>query len=218
MSTATATGDAAAAAAPKKGKKKLIIIIAAALLVVLAGGGTAVFMMKKKAAAEAAAAEEGEGDGEGAAKPKAKAQKAAKADPKAVPTFVPLDPFTVNLADRDAERYAQVGITLEIEDAKLGDQIKAFMPAIRNNILLAIADRTAAELQSREGKTALAERVKRETARALGYDVPEPAAAAQADDTAEEDAPKKKPKKKAKPADEADLPITAVHFSNFIVQ
>ncbi|MCK7493223.1 MAG: flagellar basal body-associated FliL family protein [Comamonadaceae bacterium] len=28
---------------------------------------------------------------------------------------MPLDPFTVNLADRDAERYAQVGITLEVE-------------------------------------------------------------------------------------------------------
>ena len=30
------------------------------------------------------------------------------------PAFVPLDPFTVNLADREAERYAQVGITLEL--------------------------------------------------------------------------------------------------------
>jgi hypothetical protein len=52
--------------------------------------------------------------------------------------FVPLDPFTVNLADRDAERYAQIGVTLEIEDAKVGDQIKAYMPAIRNNILMAM--------------------------------------------------------------------------------
>ena len=26
---------------------------------------------------------------------------------------MPLDPFTVNLADRDAERYAQIGITLD---------------------------------------------------------------------------------------------------------
>ena len=39
---------------------------------------------------------------------------AAKHDPKAVPTFVPLDPFTVNLADRDADRYAQIGVTLEL--------------------------------------------------------------------------------------------------------
>ena len=70
----------------------------------------------------------------------------------AAPVFVPLDPFTVNLADRQADRYAQVGITLEIEDAKTGDEIKAFMPAIRNNVLMAIGDRTAADLLGREGK------------------------------------------------------------------
>ena len=208
MSTATAPADAAAVA-PKKGKKKLIIIIAAVLLVVCAGGGAAVFMMKKKAQTEAEAAE-ADGD-EGHAKPKA----AAKHDPKAVPTFVPLDPFTVNLADREAERYAQVGITLEIDDAKLGDQIKNFMPAIRNNILLAIADRSAAELLGREGKAALAERIRRETSRALGVEVDEPGVDEHAD--ADEEKPKKKGKKKKKPP-EVVLPIKAVHFSNFIVQ
>ena len=75
---------------------------------------------------------------------------AAKHDPKAVPAFVPLDPFTVNLADRDAERYAQIGITLEIEDAKLADQIKNYMPAIRNNILMVLSHKTAGELLERE--------------------------------------------------------------------
>lgn len=82
------------------------------------------------------------------------------------PVFVPLDPFTVNLADRQADRYAQVGITLEIEDAKTGDEIKAFMPAIRNNVLMAIGDRTAADLLGREGKALLAERIRREASRA----------------------------------------------------
>jgi len=214
MSAATAASDAPAA--PKKGKKKLIIILAVVLLVVLGGGGGAFFMMKKKAAAEAEA--EGGEDGH-AAKPKAAA--AAKHDPKAAPTFVPLDPFTVNLADRDAERYAQVGITLEIEDPKLADQIKSFMPAIRNNILLAIADRTAAELLAREGKTALAEKVKRETSKALGFDVEEPddepAAKAKADAGHDDEDAKPRKKKKAKKS-EPELPIKAVHFSNFIVQ
>ena len=52
---------------------------------------------------------------------------------------MPLDPFTVNLADRDAERYAQVGMTLELADPKAADLLKAYMPAIRNNILLVLA-------------------------------------------------------------------------------
>ena len=88
------------------------------------------------------------------------------------------------------------------------------MPAIRSNVLLAMADRTAEELLARDGKKELARRIVRETSRALGYEVPpeEPAAAA----TEGDEPPKKKPKK-AKPA-EAELPIRAVHFSNFIIQ
>ena len=203
MSTATAD---VAAPAPAKGKKKLIIIIAAALLVVLVGGGAAMMLMKKK---HADADAEGEGDEH------APAAAVAKRDPKFVPVFVPLDPFTVNLADREAERYAQVGITLEIEDAKVGEQIKAYMPAIRNNILMAIADRSAADLMGRDGKQQLADRIKLETSKALGYEVSaEPAAAADEDD---EDKPKKKKKKAAKKAEPA-LPVKAVHFSNFIIQ
>lgn len=190
------------------GKKKLIIIIAVAVLV-LGGGGVGAMMMLKKKPADA---EEGADEGGG----KHAATAAAKRDPSHPPVFVPLDPFTVNLADREAERYAQVGITLEIDDPKTGDQIKAYMPAIRNQILMAIADRTAAELLGRDGKTQLAERVRRETARALGYDVPEDEApAAEAED---EGKPKKGAKKKAKKSAPPVLPIRAVHFSNFIIQ
>ena len=203
---------------PAKGKKKLIIIIVAVVALVLAGGGgAAVMMMKKKAAAEAEAEAEAEDGGEG----KAPAKAVAKLDPKAVPVFVPLEPFTVNLADRDAERYAQVGITLEVEDAKVGDQIKAYMPAIRNNILLALADRTAADLMGRDGKAKLAERVRQETSRALGYEVA--AAEPEADG---EDKPAKgdgkgdgKAKgKKKKSAEPPAVAVKAVHFSNFIIQ
>ena len=48
--------------------------------------------------------------------------------------------FTVNLADRDAERYAQLGVTLELDDTKTGDLVKAYMPAIRNKTVLHIMD------------------------------------------------------------------------------
>jgi flagellar FliL protein len=200
---------AAEAPPPAKGKKKLIIIIAVAALVLVGGGGAAVMMMKKKAAAEAEA-EEG---GDSKAAPKA----AAKHDPKAVPVFVPLEPFTVNLADRDAERYAQVGITLEIDDLKVGDQIKAYMPAIRNNILLALADRTAADLMGRDGKAKLAEKVRQETSRALGYEVPEEEPEADEEDKPAKGEGKAKAKKKKK-AEPPALPVKAVHFSNFIIQ
>jgi flagellar FliL protein len=206
--TATATEDATAAK-PAKGKKKLIIIIAAVLVLVLGGGGAAAVLMMKKSAAAAAAAEEADGE-DGESKP---AKAAAHRDPKVIPTFVPLDSFTVNLADQQADRFAQVGMTLEISDAKFADQIKTFMPAIRNNVLMAIADRTASELMGREGKTQLAERIRREVSRALGVDVGEEPAHAE-EGAAEGSAAKPKKKKHVAP----ELPVTAVHFSNFIIQ
>ncbi len=220
MSAAPAAAQAEAL--PAKGKKKLIIIIATAVLVLGGGGGAAMVLLKKKVDPDAEGAEDH-------APAKGAAQAAgAKRDPKAVPVFVPLDPFTVNLADRTAERFAQVGVTLELEDAHFGDQIKNYMPAIRNNILMVIADRTAGELMGREGKAKLAERIRRAASRALGVEVDEldeddaAGATATATTTATADAEaeaetKAKPKKKKKKA-EVSLPIKAVHFSNIIIQ
>ncbi len=199
---------AAEAPPPAKGKKKLIIIIvAAAAIVLLGGGGGAFFVMKKKAAAEVEAEADG---GEAPVAAKAPAA-AAKKDPKALPVFVPLEPFTVNLADRNADRYAQIGVTLEVEDNLTADQIKNYMPAVRNNILMLLADRTAAELMGRDGKAKLAERMRKETLRALGFEIVEES---EAEDTGEAEAKPKKKKKKAEPA----LPVKSVHFSNFIIQ
>ena len=201
---AAAPAPEAPAPAPAKGKKKLILIIAAVVLVLAGGGVAALLVMKKNTAAASAEAEDSPADAP------AKAQ--ITHDPKTVPTFVPMDPFVVNLADRGTERYAQVGLTLEVDDPKTADRIKVFLPAIRNNILLTIGDRTAGELLGREGKAKLADKIRFETARALGYEVPDEAAAADDEDT---EASKKKSKKKPAPA---ALPIKAVHFSNFIIQ
>lgn len=201
------TAAVAPAAAPAKGKKKLIIIITAAVLAVVALGGVGAVLLLKKPAAEL----DDEHAEEGGASETADA--APKIDPKKPPAFVPLDTFTVNLADRDAERFAQVGITLEVTDAATADMVKNFMPAVRNNILLAIADRTSEELLQRDGKQQLAERVLQETSRALGYATPGPGPAKATAGAADEASKKKRSKPKA-----VELPVKAVHFSNFIIQ
>jgi flagellar FliL protein len=208
----SAAPAAEAAAPPAKGKKKLIIMVAAAVLVLGGGGGAAMVLMKKKVDPDVEVTDE-------QAPAKAAHAPAAKHDPKAVPVFVPLDPFTVNLADRNAERFAQVGVTLEIEDTHIGDQIKAYMPAIRNNILMTIADRTAVELMGREGKAKLAERIRRAASRGLGVEVDDIDDDEDAAADADAEAPAKaKPKKKKKKPVEVSLPIKAVHFSNIIIQ
>lgn len=198
----TATAEAVAPPPPKfGGKKKLIIIIAAALLVVIAGGGAALFLIKKKAKA----AEE-EGDEPVAEAQADKDEPAHKDDKKHPPIFVPLDPFTVNLADRDAERYAQIGVTLEIDDPKVGEELKTYMPAIRNNILMLLAHKTAGELLTREGKLKLMREIRRETMTPLGYDLD-----VDADDNTRANGRKKK-------RVEVVYPVKAVHFANIIIQ
>ena len=202
---------------PKSGKKKkLIVIIAAVLVLVLAGGGTTVFMLKKKAAAAAAAEEAADEDG--SAKP---AHSAAKDGHRTPPTFLPMDPFVVNLADREADRFAQIGITLEVDDAKFAEEMKAYMPAIRNGILMVLAHKTSQQLLERSGKEALAAEIMREAVRPMGIEVEDAAEAATdavAKDSAKTEAEETpKAKKKHKKAAEHN-PVQKVHFSSFIIQ
>ncbi|MEY4765340.1 MAG: hypothetical protein RI907_2013 [Pseudomonadota bacterium] len=211
MSAAPAAAPAEGEA-PKKGNKKLIIIIAAVAVLLLGGGGAAFFMMKKKAAEaeEAAAAEDG---GDDHAKPAKVAKKPdhKKDEHAAPPAFVPLDPFVVNLSDKESERYAQVGVTLQVDDAKMADEMKVYMPAIRNAILLILSHKSSADLLTTEGKVKLADEIRREAARAMGYEVEDPE-----DEEEAEHTPKKKKKKKRRV--ELYNPIVQVHYSNFIIQ
>jgi len=211
----TAAADAGAAPKKKGLPKKLMIMLLVAVLVIAAGGGAAVYFMKKKAA-EAAAAEEADGGEHAAAK--------KHDDHKTPPTFVPLDAFTVNLADRDAERFAQVGVTLEVEDAHMAETLKTYMPAIRDSILMLLSHKSSAELMDRAGKEKLAHDIGVQSARAMGYDIVEddeadaaPAHKDKAADADEEEDPKPKKKKKKKPAGDVN-PIKHVLFSNFIIQ
>ena len=217
MSAAAAAPANAGAAVPvKKGKKKLIIIVAALLLLLVIGGGATVFLLKKRAAA-AAAADGGDDAGTSASA----GHHSDKPDLKHPPTFLPLDPFVVNLADKDADRYAQIGITFEVEDPKFAEEMKAFMPAIRNGILMILSHKSSAELLDRAGKEQLAGEILRDSARTMGIDVeePEPVAAPKADgDKAAANGDEPKPKTKKKKAAVEPNPIKHVNFSNFIVQ
>lgn len=202
--SAAAAAAAAETPAPKGGKKKLILIAVAALVVLALAGVGAMLLLKKKPA---------EDEEEVADEPAKTAKATPRHDPKKPPAYVPLDMFVVNLADRDAERYAQIGVTLEIGDAKDGEALKAFMPAVRNNILMVLAHKTSAELLEREGKAKLAKDVMHAAVRAIGVEVETPAPEEPA---AADDKPKKAKKKKK--VVEQVLPVTAVHFSTFIVQ
>jgi flagellar FliL protein len=157
MATKAPAAAGEAEAKPAKGKKMLIIILAVVILLVVAGGGAAFFLLKKKG---------GDAEHEEDAAP----AKSAKVDPKSAPTYLPLENMVVNLADPGGNRFAQVGITLQVDDLKTGDTIKAFMPGIRNGILLILSQRTTDELLQVQGKEQLAADIIAEVSRQLGYE------------------------------------------------
>jgi flagellar protein FliL len=179
---------------PKAKSKKMLIIIIAAVAVLALGGGGAYFYISKQRAA--AAAEDGE---------EAAPAKSAKDAHKAPPTYLPLDNMVVNLADPGGERVAQVGITLELLDAKATEQVKAYLPTIRSGVLMLISQRTAEELLKSEGKEKLAKDIVREASLPFGG----------GDEEHEEDTSAKKKKKKAA---HPEFPVVGVLFSSFIVQ
>ena len=168
-----------------KSKKMLVIVAGLVVILALAGGGAWFFMSKKAAANE-------------------DAEETSHVAPKGPPTFLPLDSMVINLADPGGEKVAQVGITLEVVDAKAVEKVKVYLPAIRSGILLLISQRTSEDLFQIEGKEKLAQDILAEASRPFA--------------SGEEVDPKdKKAVARAKKLAEAG-PIHAVHFSSFIVQ
>ncbi|MES2878840.1 MAG: flagellar basal body-associated FliL family protein [Pseudomonadota bacterium] len=180
------------AKAPVKSKKMLLIIIGAVLVLVLGGAGAFFYISKQRAAAE------GEEDSP---------VKAAHVDPKKMPAYLPLDNMVVNLADPGGEKVAQIGITLEVQDPHASDSVKAYLPTIRSSILMLIAQRTAEELLTPEGKEKLAKDILHQASLPFG-----------GGEEHEDEATSAKKKKSAKKVAPVEYPVVAVLFSSFIVQ
>ena len=76
-----------------------------------------------------------------------------------------LENMVVNLADPGGERFAQIGITLDLEDDKTAEKIKTLLPAIRSNVLMLVSQRSSEELLKRDGKEKLADDIVAEVSR-----------------------------------------------------
>ncbi len=114
----------------KPRSKKKPILIATALLAVLAGGGVWGWMTY--------------GPNQHVA--------VAKPAPPALPVFVELENFTVNLA---GEHILQVSITLQVKRAEDADQIKLYMPQVKSRLLMLMSTKNAEELNTADGKKTL---------------------------------------------------------------
>lgn len=191
MSAAPAPA-ASAQGAPKKSKKMLFIIIGVVVVLALAGAGAAFFILKKNTAVP----------GDGVEAETVVEHKAP--EPGIPPTFLPLDSMVVNLADPGGNRVVQLAITLQVQDTKVGDAIKVYMPSIRNGILLLVSQRTADTILKPEGKEQLAQAILEEISGVMGYEI---------DESEETTVSGQKKRRRAPPN-----PLQSVLFSSFIVQ
>lgn len=182
------------------GAKKLITLALAGVLLLAAGAGVAAYFLKQHQAKLIAELQADDEEHPSAI---------PKRNPNVIPVFVPLDPFTVNLADRNADRYAQMTVSLEVEDGKTGDRVRGFMPVIRNNMLFVLSRKTAGDINHVDGKEQLARELHIAALKAIGAETAalEPAPAASG-------AAARKKRKDVPPPP----PILAVHFSTLIIQ
>ena len=122
--------------------------------------------------------------------------------------YFPLDPLVINLADLGGERFAQVGITFQIREAKSAEDVKKMLPILRSAILLTLSQKKSEELLSREGKEKLAMELLSEVGRLFGVKPESP--------QSEEVIPSKPVVTTSK--NQAINPVLEVLFSSLIVQ
>jgi len=114
-------------APPKpKGKLKKIILFAVLVIVLLGGSGVAYLAFFDEPAP-------------------AKKEHAEKA-------IMGLEPFLVNLADKDARRYLKVKIDLEVESEKTAKGLEKSMPRIRDQLILLLSSKSYQDIATPEGK------------------------------------------------------------------
>lgn len=88
------------------------------------------------------------------------AKKAATPPPSPlIGTMWPIDPFIVNLADNQGERYLKVVMQLEVSDPMVSAQLEQLKPKLRDNIMDLLTAKSYAELMDSGGKQRLRDEI-----------------------------------------------------------
>ena len=75
--------------------------------------------------------------------------------------LLPLDPFTVNLAQGDGpRRFVRLNAVLKMDDKSKSEEFEARKPQIRDTIIGILNSKRPEDLLKREGKTYLKEEIK----------------------------------------------------------
>ncbi len=179
---------------PKKSGKLLLIIVIAALILTLIAAGVVILLLLKHNKANG-------NDGSAEQTPAAATEQApiivqnTGVDLSKPPSFVTLEPFTVNLHGEN-DHYLQTVIVLRTNDPKTAESLKGFMPEIRHRINLLLSSKQPSDLDSTEDREALATQILMQSNEALG--IP--------------------PLPEQQNRIPVNAPIQAVRFNSFIIQ
>jgi len=117
----------------KKGERKILFLIPILLLLLAGAGGGVYFFLFNK--------------------PKKEGEE--RFAPSHVGIMVDLGVFTVNLADKGADAYARVAITLELSNEKVKQEVDKRMPIIKDAIIDVISSKNSDFVRTPEGREAL---------------------------------------------------------------
>lgn len=126
-------------AKPKRSFKKILILAFVGLLLIGGGLGAYLFLSDDP--------------------PAAKEAQASHAPAKHTATM-PLDPFLVNLADRESRRYLKLKVELEVENEGAAKELEKLLPRIRDALILLLSSKTYLDLSTYEGKQQLKQEIK----------------------------------------------------------
>lgn len=152
-------------AVSKKVKLLILLLIVLLGLSLAAVGALTLLLIKQRASASS--------ESDTAAHAGANTQPASPppvvVNPNAPPVFVTLDPFVVNLAPGEGERYLQTIIVLRIADPKFEPILKQYLPEVHHRINLLLSSKLPSELVTPQGREQLARELTDEINRVLGY-------------------------------------------------
>lgn len=132
---------------PKKKIGKLIVVGSVVVGLLIAIGVTAFLLLSKGHDAD---------DPDAATTAEKPAGKSGDKKQERRPSYLALEPFTVNLVAESGDQYLQIALSLDMVDADAAEKAKIYMAKIRNDIMLMLSAKKASELISREGKQTLA--------------------------------------------------------------
>jgi len=79
-----------------------------------------------------------------------------------MPVYVPMDTFTVSLqpTSKDSDRVLYIGLTLRVQDNNSKVIVEQYLPEVRSRLFILLANQTAENISTDEGKSQLIEKIK----------------------------------------------------------